>query len=571
MEIKDVNNLVNQILGGKTDLRTIAFDSAFAEMIKEKTDETKSSKFTSNQEVSSVAKTAKKQTEIKSSAKTEVNVSKDTSSSASSNIDTKSQVSSKTESKNKVSSQASDKTEKVTAEKEVSKSSSVEKNEKSQDKNKDDTDVQAVAAPIEAPVQKISEKVIQAEKPALNELDYVDSADAPVIADASVAENASYSDEIAPQVDLVLDQDAAPQMNSDTGEVKTAVAEFPEIVPNVTEEISLPVDSDMATETKAKASEIDIAINAEKTKETQKNANIQVEASAVAVDYSEEGTIPAHKISEIIGSDKNLKLSVIVKEEIFAYSDKKLVNNTVEVAEAVDAALNVDGSDTTSSASQTSNQSFSAQKQAQVPVNSFAANSAAAQVVTTPNVTATQTAAAENQVVADLSISNVSGAQVSGKTALNSELAIKGETKSASNDTYKGMSKEVVDQVKVNITKSAVKGIDKINIQLKPEELGSIEVKMQIGKDGKVQAHIVANKPETMEILQKDAQSLEKAFNAAGFQTDGESLSFSYRQQEETENRAQLKSFIGNSIEKETEVANQDYSLNSNGSLNIRV
>ena len=142
------------------------------------------------------------------------------------------------------------------------------------------------------------------------------------------------------------------------------------------------------------------------------------------------------------------------------------------------------------------------------------------------------------------------------------------------------MSKEVVEQVKVNITKSAVKGIDKIDISLKPEDLGHIEVKMQIGKDGKLQAHIISTRPETMEALQKEMQTLEKAFNDAGFQTDEGSLSFSFRdgnqanQNQERENG--LRNFIGDIFEKEASndllpEAFQNQTWDGTTGLNIRV
>ncbi len=148
-------------------------------------------------------------------------------------------------------------------------------------------------------------------------------------------------------------------------------------------------------------------------------------------------------------------------------------------------------------------------------------------------------------------------------------------------DIYKGMSREIIDQVKVNITKSAVKGIDKIDISLKPVDLGHIEVKMQIGKDGKLQAHIISSRPETMEVLQKEMQTLEKAFNDAGFQTDEGSLSFSFRggnqanQNQERDNG--LRNFIGDIFEKEASNdllagdAFQNQSWNGTTGLNIRV
>lgn len=145
-------------------------------------------------------------------------------------------------------------------------------------------------------------------------------------------------------------------------------------------------------------------------------------------------------------------------------------------------------------------------------------------------------------------------------------------------DIYKGMSKEVVDQVKVNITKSAVKGVDKIDVSLKPEELGRIEIKMQI-KDGKLQAHIITSRPETMEILQKDMQSLERAFNDAGFQTDEGSLSFSFNEGNQAgaqqEKNAELRHFMSNMFEndKNEEILNAENIANwsPEKGLNIRV
>ncbi len=150
-------------------------------------------------------------------------------------------------------------------------------------------------------------------------------------------------------------------------------------------------------------------------------------------------------------------------------------------------------------------------------------------------------------------------------------------TETSFRDVLKGMEREVVDQVKVNITKSAVKGIDKINIQLKPEDLGHIEIKMQISKDGKLQAHIISSRPETMEVLQKEIQSLEQAFNDAGFEMEDGSLSFSFREGNEAgqDSNSELRSFLGNMFEADevVETAGNDNleSWNPAQGLNIRV
>jgi len=128
-------------------------------------------------------------------------------------------------------------------------------------------------------------------------------------------------------------------------------------------------------------------------------------------------------------------------------------------------------------------------------------------------------------------------------------------------DTLRGLGKEVVEQIKVNITKSAVRGIDTIDIQLKPEDLGKIQIKMQISKDGKLQAEIVSSRPETADLLQKEVSNLTKAFSDAGFDVDDRSFSFQNENQAREQNKddSGLSQFIGASLEQEAEnVAGND-------------
>ena len=146
----------------------------------------------------------------------------------------------------------------------------------------------------------------------------------------------------------------------------------------------------------------------------------------------------------------------------------------------------------------------------------------------------------------------------------------------ASRDVFKGMSKEVVEQIKVNITKSAVKGIDTIDIQLKPEDLGQIRVKMHIAKDGKLQAEIVASRAETADMLQKEVSNLSKAFNEAGYDTDSKSFSFSFQDENAAGNKKNdsgLSRFIGDKLEQEAEAVAENDNLGYDPvlGLNIRV
>jgi hypothetical protein len=72
-------------------------------------------------------------------------------------------------------------------------------------------------------------------------------------------------------------------------------------------------------------------------------------------------------------------------------------------------------------------------------------------------------------------------------------------------------------------------GTDRIMIQLKPAALGIIDMKLDIGADGRVTATISVERPETLEMLQRDARGLERALQDAGLRTDSGSLSFNLR------------------------------------------
>jgi flagellar hook-length control protein FliK len=86
-----------------------------------------------------------------------------------------------------------------------------------------------------------------------------------------------------------------------------------------------------------------------------------------------------------------------------------------------------------------------------------------------------------------------------------------------------------VDQVAVKLTSSAKDGGGKISIRLNPEELGKVDVKLEIGRDGAVRATVSADRPETLELMQRDARALEKALQDAGLKTDSNSLQFESR------------------------------------------
>lgn len=81
-------------------------------------------------------------------------------------------------------------------------------------------------------------------------------------------------------------------------------------------------------------------------------------------------------------------------------------------------------------------------------------------------------------------------------------------------------------QLGVSIVRAAREGMDRIDIQLHPAELGRVEVKMELGHDGRIIAVVSAERADTLDQLRRDINQLEKALADAGFDTDGDSFRF---------------------------------------------
>lgn len=89
----------------------------------------------------------------------------------------------------------------------------------------------------------------------------------------------------------------------------------------------------------------------------------------------------------------------------------------------------------------------------------------------------------------------------------------------------------VADQVAVNIQRGVAQGQDRITVQLRPQELGRVEVKMEMAHDGKMTVVVAAERPETLDMLRQDSRSLIQALNDAGMQADENSLNFQLQEQ----------------------------------------
>ncbi|GAA0627211.1 MULTISPECIES: flagellar hook-length control protein FliK [Thalassospira] len=144
-------------------------------------------------------------------------------------------------------------------------------------------------------------------------------------------------------------------------------------------------------------------------------------------------------------------------------------------------------------------------------------------------------------------------------------------------------SQQVQQQVAVSIRNAASEGVDKISVQLRPEHLGRVDVKMEIGQDGRIQGVIQADTRETLDMLRQDSRALQQALKDAGLNADSQSFTFEHRneggQSQEGNGQSRMTADQGSSpdegdVMSGTELAEHvaiGYGINPNGLVDIRI
>jgi flagellar hook-length control protein FliK len=64
-----------------------------------------------------------------------------------------------------------------------------------------------------------------------------------------------------------------------------------------------------------------------------------------------------------------------------------------------------------------------------------------------------------------------------------------------------------------------------------PADLGRIDVRIDVDRDGQITSHLSVEKPETLSMLRQDAPQLQRALDDAGFKSGDGGLQFSLRDQ----------------------------------------
>ncbi|MCK0068723.1 flagellar hook-length control protein FliK [Kordiimonas laminariae] len=83
----------------------------------------------------------------------------------------------------------------------------------------------------------------------------------------------------------------------------------------------------------------------------------------------------------------------------------------------------------------------------------------------------------------------------------------------------------VAKQVNLQVSRAVRSGQNEFTVRLDPAELGRVQVKMSFA-DGKVTTKIIAERPETLELMQREVRGLERAMETGGHKASTDGISF---------------------------------------------
>ena len=247
--------------------------------------------------------------------------------------------------------------------------------------------------------------------------------------------------------------------------------------------------------------------------------------------------IQASGLAKAIGGDTRAQVSVTVTNEaqnLLSKPSAALTTNTVISGEGSSQSSNSQNTGTHTQGGGSQNQAQQAPAAATQTQAAQIQSAQAAQAGTGAKGLAQAQAASGNaggtvhsgggEGAAQTGAGGVSGSQqTQGQNAVN-------QSGNTQNTARTGRS--MVEQVTVKITKAIQAGNDKITIQLRPANMGRVEVKMNISQDNRLNVMVIVDRPETLDQLQKDSRELQRALQEAGLQVDNGDLNFNLRGEE---------------------------------------
>ena len=159
------------------------------------------------------------------------------------------------------------------------------------------------------------------------------------------------------------------------------------------------------------------------------------------------------------------------------------------------------------------------------PAQSQQPQQAAVQPAPPHTQTPQQPQAPVGNAIAAASAAQQASAPASGTTTqLSAQLQIAHPSATSTADTA---------SLAFTIASKSQDGIKHFDIRLDPAELGRIDVHLTVDDAGKAQAALSVDKPQTLELLQKDQGHLERALKESGLDLSQNGLSFSLKGQQQ--------------------------------------
>jgi flagellar hook-length control protein FliK len=366
---------------------------------------------------------------------------------------------------------------------------------------------------------------------------------------------AASTDDQPMQIDLAVVDNAPVQQQTQI----VATVQVAAVAVQATVETAQNIDAPLESKADAEAAVVQ-ALAPQEAKKDENSAAQTVQQAAAQAEITTrdpEADAQAALLARIVGNDASVKVSVTKDNAPSSIqSPSSLVANVAligldqaPVAQA--SALADDASSNFQNSFQ--NGSGSAQTQtAQTPVTAAAPADAMAAATQIRQASFTEVLVAAQANDGDQAVQGVQGAAQSDRAGSANQAQGHAQPMVAANNTQTANAahatqqahevklpippREILNQVNVQIDKAAKEGLDHISIQLRPESLGRIEVRLDLGQDGRVTAMITADRPETLEVLKRDAKDLEKALSDAGLKPDSNSLSFNLRGERQDKN-----------------------------------
>lgn len=92
------------------------------------------------------------------------------------------------------------------------------------------------------------------------------------------------------------------------------------------------------------------------------------------------------------------------------------------------------------------------------------------------------------------------------------------------------MPASTMQMIAIQMQQNAASKTSTFTMQLEPADLGRLDIEMSFDKSGSVKAHVSADRPETLSMLQRDSSHLNRILQQAGLDMDDGALTFDLRQ-----------------------------------------